>query len=1664
MSSQTTALKGVSPALAARMKSFQQGPRGTDDRDGRDGQNSARRQPSPRRAVSPRLRERVDSFERPGKRKQQQLPPPNESPAPRGPAREPVLRPRGDSRETGRTPVRTGTPWTPSVTTFSGVSTVYGKDSSPPRFQHLPINGQTPVQKAPAPLVASVTAKELGVKAPTLDHVRNQVQPSHLALNRNGASTITTTRDPNEDQMNPQRAWLASMISAMSDRGGALDSDTESAPTPSHPNLAVDVHSHRSSPLVGELRSPVSQLSDDAAAEGFTEGVLQQAATEVHASVQAMNDRRMVDKLRRNALISDRIVPSAEKAIPRARDAFGCLGGGSDDEAARAVFFPAKVSPTKGFSQIPSRNASPPRGAEPGPNLGENLGEILGEGGRTSVTLAELAASGAAPQALRNSSRASPQSLRHGSPATAPADFPGSSSASLLELASPTNAVAASPALVPERHNLFNVEPSPAPAPAPAPAPTPAPAPAPAPALPPPPSRQNADEGAVSARGLVLFDRGTVEYPPRPPNAVHALVPLPLPVREVPPLQPTIKVDTQTSYSTSAPDSARPQLDVTITLELPSLSAIWRHLVDRGTSLGVDNTPRSHESDISSLLHAHKTATAFGIIDKSPIKRRKSGGQEGHDEEAEEHAQNSSQQESASQKLKRLRPYGTQLPEVQRADVVMLAREMRRFERLRSTGLDANKSGDHRMALRALHQAALIKPSCAMLLSVANMHMKLNHPTLAAPLYYAVLTSSRASEKEKNMAAAKVQVANAKARERAGLPALGTSPGTLAPGSPEQSWTAPRGSRAELRAELAAAAGSPTSDIEGATRYVNAGGIAYQASVHAGSSVISSVIGDSLDDRSTIEYASSRSPTKSGRSSYSSSRTPSSYDQTQRTLAASTCRTPAYDATQRTLEASTYRTCASGSTTYTNMPYNEPGGPPMSISYQKQGGARVGSPPHAPGSPPPPSKLVATPTSSPSVGRHTVSAAGSPSGFIAWGEVTCFDGETLTSTPGQPRMASDILSFFEDEDGNGLIDEMLDDPDLSTAAGSPEAGAHVWRPAGGWLKPGGGVWPVLSKEWKRAVQSLPTLQGVLDSFPQLDARWQARNGQALMTARGEPLLQHDPPLRTVRFVGGGDAYALLPSSSSLGFDHLQMYSEAGVDCLLSLLLSGLHASGATVHVAPCIGWSLIGKCEGWTPSEYEADELGPLPLGAPASLCIWQPKGVSLVHLFCPPPGELPFDFSSLYQGGLTPPPPDRSPKPPPPLVAPLPDSARPLASMRSMLSDGTPIPGLSLWRLKHPDLASASLASAAAQVPLPPPPATAAEAFGDFALFTIAHTIALLQAALELQHNDLNLGHVQLLPASEVTHRGVPLVHREVLVYEWGEYRYAFRTPAMVPVITGLSHASARLDGVLIDSPAPTLQPAFNEALDLAAFWKKARSQVRCGELVRRRLHALVIQGAQYDVRTADPWEQYRLPNQGVSSSGGGASAALVASAWQELSERESVAALQAEWMPEAREGRDCSCQLLTRLRSDALLTLRDRARAQQKEGSGSYSSGTSRPRPTMRGQASAEVLQDLYLRAKVREAEEANRRETLAKEERALRRKLASLTKAERVAACANGWDGLQEAFEMVLSKGMWARAVCSVPDDWEEQEAIDAFCDLLQHPETSKHVGLLLDRDDT
>ena len=42
-------------------------------------------------------------------------------------------------------------------------------------------------------------------------------------------------------------------------------------------------------------------------------------------------------------------------------------------------------------------------------------------------------------------------------------------------------------------------------------------------------------------------------------------------------------------------------------------------------------------------------------------------------------------------------------------------------------------------------------------------------------------------------------------------------------------------------------------------------------------------------------------------------------------------------------------------------------------------------------------------------------------------------------------------------------------------------------------------------------------------------------------------------------------------------------------------------------------------------------------------------------------------------------------------------------------------------------------------------------------------------------------------------------------------------------------------------------------------------------------------------------------------------------------------------------------------------------------------------------------------------------------------------------------------------------WERALNRVPNEWEEEEAIVAFCELLNAPRQSKNLWLLLDTDD-
>ena len=380
---------------------------------------------------------------------------------------------------------------------------------------------------------------------------------------------------------------------------------------------------------------------------------------------------------------------------------------------------------------------------------------------------------------------------------------------------------------------------------------------------------------------------------------------------------------------------------------------------------------------------------------------------------------------------------------------------------------------------------------------------------------------------------------------------------------------------------------------------------------------------------------------------------------------------------------------------------------------------------------------------------------------------------------------------------------------------------------------------------------------------------------------GGGLRRLELPLRALRMMKANEEHPLLPPGEALGFDHLECHAPPATDALLTLLLAALHASAASPHLPPAVGWALAATADEWAPSAVDEAELPPLPHGVPAALHIWVAQGEPLANVFS---GATPFDFASLYwrrrrRAGAP-----RRASPPiasaPPPRATAADGAvgdvavvvvaaargRRPAAPRPLAAQG--------WR-EPPTKPSSALGGPCGGGALPPLPTEPAEVFGDFLLFAIVHTLSLLQAALELQHNESLLDAIHLVPASEVLSDGVRLSDMEELVYEWGGETYAFRTPSHVPIITSLHLASARLDGILVDQPAPTLLPPLSPLLDLQTFWKRARSMVRCGELVRRRLHALLMQGAPYDARHGDPWQQYRC-----GGAGGGRAAAAAAAA----------------------------------------------------------------------------------------------------------------------------------------------------------------------------------------
>jgi hypothetical protein len=288
-------------------------------------------------------------------------------------------------------------------------------------------------------------------------------------------------------------------------------------------------------------------------------------------------------------------------------------------------------------------------------------------------------------------------------------------------------------------------------------------------------------------------------------------------------------------------------------------------------------------------------------------------------------------------------------------------------------------------------------------------------------------------------------------------------------------------------------------------------------------------------------------------------------------------------------------------------------------------------------------------------------------------------------------------------------------------------------------------------------------------------------------------------------------------------------------------------------------------------------------------------------------------------------------------------------------------------------------------------------------------------------------------------------------LRYEWGGSTYAFATPGLIPVIAGMQHASARLDGVLIDVPAPTLLPPPTPSADLERFWKTVRSEIQCGELVRRRLHEVLLQGTPYDHATTDPWEQYRVqPRQDVA----GVAAALPP--WVGGRHNAPLAQVDFEWLPEMLEARDCSSALLSRLPACSLQTLRDRARAAEAAGAPLV------PQPSAgtgaRAKPASEMVQEMYVRARLRESESERKLAESEQEVADIRRKLADLSGGRADAAIALGWDGLQELVDAVIGEGTFARALNAIPDEWEEDEALSVLGGLLREPNQSQHVWLL------
>ena len=382
-------------------------------------------------------------------------------------------------------------------------------------------------------------------------------------------------------------------------------------------------------------------------------------------------------------------------------------------------------------------------------------------------------------------------------------------------------------------------------------------------------------------------------------------------------------------------------------------------------------------------------------------------------------------------------------------------------------------------------------------------------------------------------------------------------------------------------------------------------------------------------------------------------------------------------------------------------------------------------------------------------------------------------------------------------------------------------------------------------------------------------------------------------MRVHRAADGCDA---LPAAAPLGYELLALHTPDATHAVLASLLGALAAAGASPHLPSVRSWAVDGAAPSGTLR---------VALAKPAQTLEQALDGGALDYAAlygadgCVPAAERP---TTLFGAAAAPPVADRysgvaaddvgaQQPPPPPLVT----------------YSGGSVPRLSLERVSSVT-ALRKLEGEAAAVTPPTPPPNPAEAYGDFVLFAVCHTLALLQDACELQHNALTPATVHLVPASALHFRGAPRA-RPHLTYVWGDAVYTFRTPALVPVVGALDGASARVDGALVDRPPPSLRPPFSERLDAASFFGAARKALPCSGVVRERLDALLMSGASFATNRNDPWEAYRQP------------AAAAAVPWHHPA---LVAHRALEWLPDKATARDANGgDFLARLDGDTLKRL---------------------------------------------------------------------------------------------------------------------------------------------